>query len=124
MKTILVIDDDCTLLDAIAEVLSYEGYEVLTASSGDEGLFLAQERCPSIIICDWMIPKLKGHDLYKALQADYRTASIPYLLISGYSDTHMIQRLTGIIPERIFSKPFDIPRLLTTVKQITSLSVN
>jgi CheY-like chemotaxis protein len=124
MTTILVIDDDDILLDAIAEVLSYEGYDILTASSGDEGLLLAQQQCPSIIICDWMIPKLKGYDVFKALQADYRTASIPYLLISGYSDIVTIQRLTGIVPERIFSKPFDIPRLLATVKQITSLSVN
>ena len=81
--TVLLIDDSKFLRKANELALARFGYGVLTASDGDEGLALAREKIPDLIVLDLMLPKLSGAQLLEALKQDPRTAHIPVVVLSS-----------------------------------------
>jgi two-component system response regulator MprA len=70
MPTILVIDDDPKLLKMLQRTLVYEGYNVLTAANGLDGLALVDDQHPDLLIVDWMMPKMDGLTFIRRLRAD------------------------------------------------------
>jgi two-component system, cell cycle response regulator DivK len=83
MLTILVVDDNLQLQIAFKKVLMSSGYQVELAGDGEEGLRLAREKRPDVILLDMMLPKLSGLDVLRALKQDYRTTGIPVIALSG-----------------------------------------
>jgi CheY-like chemotaxis protein len=83
MLTILVVDDNLHLQIAFKKVLTSSGYRVELASDGEEGLRLALEKRPDVIVLDMMLPKLSGLDVLRALKVDPRTVGIPVIALSG-----------------------------------------
>jgi CheY-like chemotaxis protein len=81
-KTILVIDDDPTIHDLIKRFLSKQGFEVQTASSGQEGIRLAKEIEPEAITLDVMMPGMDGWTVLAALKADPQVAHIPVIMMT------------------------------------------
>ncbi len=81
--TVLLIDDSKFLRKANELALARFGYAVLTASDGDEGLALAREKIPDLIVLDLIIPKLSGAQLLEALKQDPGTAHIPVVVLSS-----------------------------------------
>jgi CheY-like chemotaxis protein len=81
-NTILVIDDDPTIHDLIDRFLSKQGFKVVTASSGQEGLRLAKQLQPQAITLDVMMPVMDGWSVLAALKADPESAHIPVIMIS------------------------------------------
>lgn len=81
--TALLIDDSKFLRKANELALARFGYAVLTASDGDEGLALAREKIPHLIVLDLMLPKLSGAQLLEALKQDPGTAHIPVVVLSS-----------------------------------------
>ena len=75
--TVLLIDDSKFLRKANELALVRFGYAVMTASDGDEGLAIASERIPDLIVLDLMLPKLSGAQLLQALKENPRTANMP-----------------------------------------------
>src|SRR5205814_8836320 len=89
--TILVIDDDSASRELMARFLQSEGYAILTASSAEEGLKLAQDGAAAnaplaAITLDVMMPGTDGWAVLSALKADPRTADIPVMLVTMLSD--------------------------------------
>src|SRR5207248_6490889 len=86
--TLLVIDDDDASRDLLARALRGEGYDVLTAASGPDGLEIARERASSLssITLDVMMPGTDGWAVLSALKPDPRTADIPVMLVTMLSD--------------------------------------
>src|SRR5215203_3972939 len=78
--TILVVDDDDRLVSSVRRVLAYEGYRVLTATSGPEGLQLARDEAPDLIILDVMLPGLDGLEVARRVQAG---GGVPLLMLSA-----------------------------------------
>ena len=83
MRMILVVDDNVNLQIAFKKVLTSSGYEVELASDGEEGLRLAREMRPDVIVLDMMLPKLSGLDVLRALKQDHATERIPVIALSG-----------------------------------------
>jgi CheY-like chemotaxis protein len=83
MLTILVVDDNVHLQIAFKKVLTSSGYEVVLAGDGEEGLRLALETRPDVIVLDMMLPKLSGLDVLRALKKDHATERIPVIALSG-----------------------------------------
>jgi CheY-like chemotaxis protein len=83
--TILVIEDSRFLRSAMERILAKAGYEVIGASDGQEGLRLAQETNPQIILLDMMLPTLEGTSVLRRLKAEPETRSIPVVILSGLS---------------------------------------
>ncbi|HET7630111.1 MAG TPA: response regulator [Candidatus Saccharimonadales bacterium] len=69
-KTILIIDDDKTLLDALAGALTQAGYKTLTAGSGQEGLELAKQAKPDLTLLDYQMPEMNGIETLEQLRRD------------------------------------------------------
>jgi CheY-like chemotaxis protein len=80
--TMLVIDDDPAVCELMRRVCTREGFDVVTASSGEEGLRLARERRPALITLDVVMPGIDGWTVLKALKEDGELSSIPVIMIS------------------------------------------
>jgi DNA-binding response OmpR family regulator len=85
VAVVLLIDDSKFLRRANELSLAKAGYEIITASDGEEGLRVALERKPDIIVLDMLLPKLGGAQLLPLLKQDARTAKIPVIVLSSLS---------------------------------------
>jgi two-component system alkaline phosphatase synthesis response regulator PhoP len=115
-KRILVVDDEAHIQHVLSLKLRNAGYEVLTASDGEEGLHVATAASPDLVITDLQMPYMTGTDLCRAFAARQDTRDIPVIILTarGYalSDDDLAN---GNIKE-VVSKPFS-PRLLIQMVQ-------
>jgi DNA-binding response OmpR family regulator len=81
MKRVLVIEDDIDLLVGLRDNLELEGYEVITATNGDDGLTKAIRSGPNVVILDVMLPKLNGFDLCRSLAE--KGVVVPILILTA-----------------------------------------
>lgn len=84
--TILVVEDNVTLLDLLKERLSQEGWMVETATDGIEGFAKAEQLHPSLILLDLLLPKKDGVSVLKDLRANKDTKDIPVIVLTNLSD--------------------------------------
>lgn len=92
MAVVLVVDDDEFTCDAIRRLLTRMGYTTECAHSGTAALKMLEEIRPSIIVLDWMMPKMDGLDVLKKLRADPKTKDVPVLIYSAADDAAMQQQ--------------------------------
>jgi CheY-like chemotaxis protein len=85
---ILLVDDSKFLRMAMERALARDGYEVCSASDGEQALRVAREKMPELILLDMMLPKMSGPDVLKALKNDPATAMIPVVALTGLSQTN------------------------------------
>ncbi len=81
--TVLIVDDDPRVLTLLAPMLQQAGFQTLTASGGRDGIAMAQERLPHLIILDLMMPDLSGFDVINALRSDVRTRGMAILVLTA-----------------------------------------
>jgi CheY-like chemotaxis protein len=112
--TLLVIDDDPDSRDLLKRMLEKDGYAVLTASGGAEGLALAKEHQPELITLDVMMPSMDGWAVLSALKADPATAEIPVVMMTMVDDKPMGFALGA---SDYLTKPIDKSRVLQVVSR-------
>jgi CheY-like chemotaxis protein len=113
---ILVVDDNVNLQIAFKKVLTSSGYQVELASDGEEGLRLAREMRPDVIVLDMMLPKLSGLDVLRALKQDHATERIPVIALSGLPMSNEARlRKDGAIKYLQKSSLEDLDLLLQTI---------
>jgi CheY-like chemotaxis protein len=116
MLTILVVDDNLHLQIAFKKVLTSSGYQVRLASDGEEGLRLALETRPDVIVLDMMLPKISGLDVLRALKQDQATERIPVIALSGLPMSNEARlRRDGAIKYLQKSNLEDMDLLLQTI---------
>lgn len=86
MKSALVIDDDPIVVKVISHVLSEDGWNVLEANSGDEGLRLAQEKQPHVVICDLLMPKINGYQVCREIRKNKEIIRQPRIIVISNSN--------------------------------------
>lgn len=106
-KRILVVDDTKELLSVIRRRLESWGYEPLTAESGEEGLRLAEEHLPDLILLDIMMPKMKGRDVCTRLKANPNTQHIPVIFLTALGLSDHIKAGMDLGAEDYIVKPFE-----------------
>jgi DNA-binding response OmpR family regulator len=116
-RTVLVVDDDPVIVKLLQVNFEMEGYQVLTAGDGEEGLDLAQRDRPDVIILDVMMPKLDGLEVARALKTDEETRDIPVLLLSAKAQASDVQAGQSLADDYI-TKPFDPLELLDRVASL------
>ena len=116
-KTVLVVDDEPSILEVVNILLSSEGYTVLTASNGEEGLQKIREHKPDIVIMDVMMPKMSGFMVTKVVQKDPELKDIPILLLTATSQMAGGIQLEMPTPYRL-TKPFQPEELIKKIKTI------
>ncbi|MEM9540937.1 MAG: response regulator [Cyanobacteria bacterium P01_E01_bin.42] len=113
--TILIVEDEYSILKTTEEILRLQGYRVIVADNGESGLRLAQEKIPDLILCDIMMPQLNGYEVLQALQADRATQMIPIIFLTAKADRPDIRRGMELGADDYLTKPFDIQELLGAV---------
>lgn len=91
-KKILFVEDEPALQKTFTEVLIQEGYEVLNAFDGEEGLKLAQTGKPDLILLDLILPKVHGFDVLKMLKEDPVTKEIPVIVLTNLEATADVEK--------------------------------
>jgi signal transduction histidine kinase len=114
--TVLVVDDEPRNVMLLQELLESRGYTVVIASDGEQGLALASERFPDVILLDVMMPRLNGFDVCRRLKENQSTAMIPVLLVTSLDARE--DRLAGIGAgaNDFIIKPIDTGDLLLRVR--------
>ena len=117
-KTILLIDDEPNLLIGLAAIMQRAGYLVYTANNGTDGLHLAKEKLPDVIVSDVMMPPPNGFELRKRLSRDPETSVIPFIFLTA----RLAQgdRLAGLEAgaDDYITKPFNRDELLARVAAV------
>lgn len=112
-ETILVVEDDMTLQETIAYNLKRQGYQVLVASSGSDGLEKARTSQPNLVILDVMLPEIDGFEVCRILR---RESNVPVLMLTARGEE--IDRIVGLEvgADDYLTKPFSMRELMARVK--------
>ncbi len=115
---ILVIEDEKALADLVAYNLRREGYEVMTAGDGRDGLQKAQTILPDVVILDLMLPAMSGQDVCKAIRSGDRTRTMPILMLTAKSEE--TDQVVGFSlgADDYVTKPFSVKVLVQRVKAL------
>ncbi len=116
MTTILVIEDMDVLREEIAEILYYEGFEVLSAPDGRQGLALAEQHLPDLILCDIAMPELDGYETLKAIRANPATATIPFIFLTAKVSKADMRQGMDLGADDYLTKPFTAQELLAAIE--------
>jgi len=120
--TLLVVEDEPELRFILSVHLRADGFEVLEASTGREGVRCAIERLPDVIIMDVGLPELDGLSATRALRADERTAHIPVIMLTARSSSDDVVRGLEAGAQEYIAKPFDVTELLARVRTVHHLA--
>src|SRR3954469_14024641 len=91
MTSILVIEDEIDIRENMAEILQFEGYDVLTAEQGVAGVQAARDYLPDLVICDIMMPELDGYGGLAELRGQAATAAIPFIFLTAKADRDSVR---------------------------------
>lgn len=116
MKKVLVIEDNSELLENISELLSLSNYSVISASNGIDGIRMAINEKPDLVICDIMMPQLDGYGVFHAIQRHEDLQQIPFIFLTAISDSGEIRKAMSLGADDYIMKPFDQTDLLSTVE--------
>lgn len=115
---ILLIDDDEDLLNALTAIIKQAGYNVIAASDGTAGYFLAKDNQPDLVICDVMMPKPNGFEVFKKLKTNPQTTHIPVVFLTARvakADKHAALQM-GVVD--YITKPFETKDLLYRIGSV------
>lgn len=117
MKKILIVDDEQDIVESLKFVLEGCNYSCYCAYNGEDGLKMAREIIPDLIILDVMMPRINGYKISRLLKFDKKYQSIPILMITARSqeEDKLIGEETGA--DEYITKPFDLDEVLSIVKK-------
>jgi two-component system, OmpR family, response regulator len=113
---VLVVDDEPSIVDAVATALRYEGYEVLEARTGRTGLSIAQTSTPDLIVLDVMLPDIDGFEVAQRIRADGLTTPILFLTAKDALDDKARGFSAGA--DDYVTKPFSLAEIVMRVRAI------
>jgi len=115
--TILCIDDETLLREDIVEELEDEGYKVLQASDGHEGLKQILSHRPDLVICDITMPRKNGYELLKEIRGEHGiSAEMPFIFLSALADKEHVVAGLKLGADNYMTKPVDFDVLRIKVK--------
>lgn len=113
--TVLIVEDDEDSRFVYGIILEDRGFEVILATSGDEGLRLALDRKPSVVLMDVSIPGLDGWKVTEQLKANPTTAAIPVIVITAHAFPEDVERAARVGCDSFLTKPCEPRRVLEEV---------
>jgi CheY-like chemotaxis protein len=118
MPTVLVVDDEFAIADLLETILTDQGYLVLTACNGKQGLAKMADAIPDLILLDFMMPILDGAEMLCAMAASPAYQHIPVIMISSLNEEVIAKKCTGYAA--FLRKPFRVAAVLNTVARVLS----
>lgn len=114
-KKILIVDDDPLLREMLSTRLKAEGYDVIQAGDGAEGLEKAKKEKPDLIILDVALPQMNGYEVCGTLKSEPEYSKIPVILFSAKEDIQLAEKVGA---DAYIIKPFGSKVLLKKVKEL------
>ncbi|MDQ3876844.1 MAG: response regulator [Actinomycetota bacterium] len=115
-KTILIVEDEDAVRELEKFILEQEGFDVMEARDGLEGLAKAEFKKPDLILLDLMMPDVSGGRMFDEMKDHPVTAGIPIVVVTGKPDAHETFD-DQIGPENVIMKPFESEALIARIKQ-------
>ena len=117
-ETILVVDDDPDIRDVVRIALEAEGYQVLEAPDGETALRMVRQSTPHLLIVDFVMPRLNGHEVCAVLKKDILLRHLPIIMLTGKGETSDKVRGMEAGADDYIVKPFEPKELLVRVKTL------
>jgi len=118
MKKILLVDDEIQLMSMVQMRLEANGYEVITANDGQEGLEKAQSENPDLVMLDVMMPKMDGYKVCGLLKKDARFNKIPVILFTARAQQSDRDVGGEVGADAYITKPFEPAVLIEKIKEL------
>jgi len=117
MKKILIVDDEQDIVESLKFVLESYNYTCYCAYNGEDGLKMARDLIPDLIILDVMMPRINGYKISRLLKFDKKYQNIPILMVTARSqeEDKLIGEETGA--DEYITKPFDLDDVIKIVKK-------
>jgi two-component system cell cycle response regulator DivK len=115
-KTILIVEDEPKNLKLLRDLLQRFGYEILEALDGEQGVKLAGERMPDLILMDIMMPKMDGLEATRIIKANTKTKHIPIIALTSYAMKGDREKTIEAGCDGYLAKPIDIKEVLKTIE--------
>lgn len=116
MTTILLIEDNLDIRENTAEILEMANYKVLTAADGKEGVKLAEEKLPDLIVCDITMPILDGYGVIHMLHKKDHLRNIPFIFLTAKAERIDMRKGMEVGADDYITKPFDATELLNAIE--------
>jgi len=120
MAKILVVEDDSAILANLSRFLRLEGFDVLTARNGAEGLRAVSEHRPDLVLSDLLMPEMDGETLLASMRADTITAHVPVIFLTASADRAERDAKLQLGASDYLVKPLDLRQLLAAVRRCLS----
>jgi CheY-like chemotaxis protein len=117
-KKVLVVDDEPGIVKIVELELKFYGYEVITASSGKEGLEKCKRLKPDAVIMDIMMPGMAGNQAAEELKSDPSTSHIPIIFLTGMVTTEEVPKDLMMGDQYLLAKPFKCEHLLSMLRKV------
>ena len=119
MKQILLVEDDSFLAGMYVSKLNLEDFKVSLADNGEDGLKLAQEQLPDLVLLDILLPQMDGFEVLKRLKDDPKTAKIPVILLTNLGQKKDVDRGLALGAEDYLIKAHFMPNeVIAKIKKI------
>lgn len=121
-QTILYIEDNEDNADLVKAIAESEGYSVLIALGGQEGIDIAIEHLPDLIICDYHLPYMNGHEVIRTLRANDKTKAIPIMMLTA--DLYSYPQSVDLEIDDYLNKPIRRNMFMNRVNRILNPDSN
>ena len=112
---ILIIEDTQSIRDELRDILRFEGYEVITAENGQEGIDVAKEELPDLILCDIMMPVKDGYEVFAEIQHTSNLKHTPFIFLTAKATTDNIRKGMILGADDYITKPFNVDLLINSI---------
>ena len=116
MSRVLIIEDEIDILENVSELLALEGFDILTASNGFEGVKVALAHQPDLIVSDIKMPELDGYGVLLELRNDPRTSTTPFIFLTARADRESMRHGMELGADDYLMKPFEPQELIKAVR--------
>jgi two-component system cell cycle response regulator DivK len=119
MKTVLIVEDNEKNMKLARDVLQAKGYATLEAVTGTDGVRLAREHLPDLVLMDIQLPDIDGIEAFQRIRADPAAAAIPVVAITASVTPTDRSRITQAGFDAFLGKPIEVKEFVATVRRMT-----
>jgi CheY-like chemotaxis protein len=117
-ELILIVEDNEKNRKLVRDVLQHKGYKTLEAETGEDGVRLAQESSPALVLMDIQLPGINGIEALRRLRADPKTKKIPVIAVTASAMTHDRAKIMSAGFDGYQSKPINVKEFLVAVREM------